>query len=157
MQRTGIGILLLALNLHLTAAWITVSINSPFDIDFDHYDLEMKVSGVREIDIHSNYAFDGHIEFTIDSSSSTFYIAMPCGSDRISNVPVPASNERDWRMTKTSIGLSLYCDEILVGYFSKSSSSLNCLSPDQWNNFGRGLMFVDSAVTHYQLVSTSEL
>ena len=150
-HRTGIAVVLLALRLHLTVAWTAVS--GRFNIDFDQYDLEMMVSGVRQFDIHGAN-IPRHMEFNTDSVSSTFAIEMPCSVSGyyISNVPVPASNERVWRLKKTSSQLLLYCEKILVGHFSRTSSSLSCLTDDQWRHFGQNLFFNDDAVTHYQLV-----
>ena len=155
MQNRGIVIVFILFRLHLTVAWTAASV--PFNIDFDVYDLEMKVSGNGDMQFDIHGTFGGHIEFNLNSYSSTFPIYMPCGgTSQISNVPVPATNVRVWRMEKTSIVVTLYCDEILVGHFSKSSSTLSCLSNDQWNSFGQNFQFVDDAVTHYRFI-TSEL
>ena len=156
-HRTGIAVVLLALRLHLTVAWTTVSGQSTFNIDFDLYDLEMMVSGNGDMQFDIHGTFGGHIEFNLNSYSSTFPIYMPCGgTSQISNVPVPATNVRVWRMKKTSTEVTLYCDDILVGHFSRSSSSLSCLSDSTWNSFGQSFFFYDDAVTHYRFV-TSEL
>ena len=151
---TGIVIVLLLFRFNVAVGWTTVSGKSTFYVDFDLYDLEMKVSGVRQFDIHGSN-FPGHMEFDTDSHSSTFHFQKSCYSEYISNVPVPASNERVWRMQKTSSELSLYCDEILVGSFSRSTS-FSCLSDYQWNNFGQDFFFYDDAVTHYRIISSSE-
>ena len=154
MQCTGIVIVLLVCRFNVAVGWTTVSGHSTFDVDFDLYDLEMKVSGVRQFDIHGENV-PTHMEFNTDSYSSTFEFQKSCYTEYISNVPVPASNERVWRMQKTSSELSLYCDEILVGSFSRSTS-FNCLSDYQWSEYGRSLFFYDDAVTHYRIISSSE-
>ena len=128
-------------------------------MNFDNQDLEILVSGSRELDIHNQYGGDtGLIQFTLDSSSSSFSVVHMCNGGTISNVPVPASIERIWKISKTSSYVYVYCSGVLVGQFSRSGS-WSCLSDDQWNNFGYQLYFYSDsyAVTHYRVISSKSI
>ena len=151
MQHTGIVILLILFRLQIAVGW--TSKGGSFNVNFDQYDLELRLSGSQQFDMHNSKHY--LIEFTLNSYDSAFNVVHMCSGGRISNVPVPASNERIWRLRKTSSEMYLYCNEVLVGHFSRSSS-WSCLSDDDWENFGQGLHFYDDdrATTHYRLVSS---
>ena len=131
-----------------------------FHVYFDSQDLEILVSGERQLDIHNKYngGDTGLIEFTLNSYSSSFSVSHMCSGGTISNVPVPASSERIWRVSKTSSYVYVYCSGVLVGQFSRSSS-WSCLSDDQWNNFGSYIYFYSDshAVTHYRVISSKSI
>ena len=139
--------------LYIAVSWTSCS-ESRFNVDFDRYDLEIEVSGSRHFDIHDDSR--GLIEFDIDSSSDSFHVSHMCTAGTLTNVPVPASNTRTWKITKTSSYVYIYCSGYLVGQFSRSSH-WSCLSNDQWANFGRNFYFYSdsSGTNYYRLVSTS--
>ena len=136
-------------------SWTSCS-QDTFNVYFNSQDLEILVSGSRELDIHNQYGGDtALIQFTLNSYSSSFTVEHMCSGGTITNVPVPASNERIWRISKTSSYVYLYCSGVLVGQFSRSGS-WSCLSDDQWNNFGSQLYFYSdsSATNYYRIVSS---
>ncbi|KAL5255600.1 hypothetical protein ACHWQZ_G010988 [Mnemiopsis leidyi] len=140
----------------LAVSWSPCSENT-FYVDFDRYDLEVILSGSKEFDLHRRYGDSdtGLIEFFLDSSSSSFQVYHMCSAGTITNVPVPASYERTWRISKTTSYVYIYCSGVLVGQFYRWSD-WSCLSDDVWNNFGTYLYFnSDSAASsYYQIVTT---
>ena len=116
-------------------------------MDFDNYNLEMKLSGTSHFDIHGGFS----LEFNLDSYNSQFGLSHVCTTSYLTNVPVPASNERIWKFVKTSTHFHIYCDGIQVGSLSPSAICLE----SQWNSYiGRGLYFYsdDSATKYYRIV-----
>ena len=140
-------------------SWTECSKNK-FNVDFDRYDLEIQLSGSKQLDIHNNHGGSdkGFIQFTLDSSSSSFTVSHMCDGGTISNVPTPASNTRTWKIKKSSSYVYIYCSGVLVGKFSRSGS-WSCLSDDRWNNFGSQLYFYsDSAASkYYRLVNSGKI
>jgi hypothetical protein len=138
---------------NFTESWITRSGTSTFNINWDCYDLEVKLSGIQQFDIHN--AAEGLIEFDLDSSSSTFSVSHLCGvGGNLYNVPVPASNQRVWRLRKTSTYIAMYCEGREVGRFTRSTVWDSCSTA--WSDLGRGLFFYDDdhATTHYRFVTS---
>ena len=141
--------MLLITQLKTIVCWTQRSGKSTFYVNFELYDLEILVVGSKEFDLHTRYGGSdrGLIEFVLDSYSTSFPIAHMCNSDgqdpkgRISRVPVPASNQRIWRISKSSRYLYIYCDGVMVGQFYWRNY-WGCLPYDVWNNVGNPLFFL---------------
>ena len=112
------------------------------------------MAGEGQFDVHSSGGFT--LEFNLDSSSSSFLLYHICSNTvYLTNVPVPASNLREWKFVKTSTYFLIYCDGIYVGSMSQSDQ---CFSDSTWNSFlGRGLNFCcGDVVTKYYRIVPSE-
>ena len=109
------------------------------------------MAGEGQFDVHSSGGFT--LEFNLDSSSSSFLLYHICSNTvYLTNVPVPASNLREWKFVKTSTYFLIYCDGIYVGSMSQSDQ---CFSDSKWNSFlGRGLNFCcgDVVTKEYRIV-----
>ena len=114
------------------------------------------MSGSKEFDLHTRYGSGMYlIEFILNSYSSSFHVSHMCSGGTITNVPIPASSQRVWKISKTSSYLYIYCSGVRVGRFSRSGY-WSCMSDDAWNNFGKSLYFNSDSngVTHYRRISS---
>ena len=126
-------------------------------IDFDNYDLEVKTWGGNgdEFDLHFKRSSGGdmHIDWHLNSYSSSFSMSRMCGSGYLSNVPVPATSTRIWKFSKDSNYFYIHCDGRQVARISRYK--LSCISDYDWRNLGRyhGIYFdgTDEVSRYYRL------
>ena len=138
------------------------------NVDFNNYDLEVQASGSNggQFDIHFKFGSSGWIalEWFLSTSSSTLSVdihasgvSSGCETDvSLTNVPVPSTYTKTWKISRDSSYLYIYCSGIQVGRFYRGSY-FTCLTYSQWQSFGTGsypiFFYTDSAVTHHYRLS----